>query len=573
MARHDPMMNQSRTSRVLPGGRLALVGLCLVALPIDCSSKESGGPPTPQITAITGSVTDTSAAALAGVAVSGGGTTATTDATGKFQLNAPSTAGTLVTFTKAGFVSTLKRVDVLNQMATGLAVVMMPEAAPVTLDLSAGGTASGARGATLTTTAGAFVDRSGSSVSGSASVYLTPFDPSDASQVRALPNLSANTQDGKAVELESFGVLDVTVRMNGEPLNIGPGKTVTVRIPAPAGGGTPPATIPLWSFDPSTGRWKQEGTATFLAAEKVYEAQIGHLSMWNADQPLSATCIKGLVKTDTGAVLPGAYMTADGIDYSGTSSATAGTDGRFCMVVRKSSKVRVWAIHPSGGGTAREVQSGSADTTVPPDCSSPACLDVGEWAVKAGTITGTSGTTKDCKDVQNPFAGTCADNMWGFAACFAAAGACTVDISTGEMSWANGARIVQQGMGSTGGKMTYYGPGGQTCGSATFVTMDQSGAEILFTDATSNSSFTMKTDTQGTTTIVCPDGRQFTLTSEASKAFEICAGTNQQAQQQCTVKGLPNQCDPSNASACPSGQKCCNLGSGIFMCLPGTSCP
>jgi hypothetical protein len=63
------------------------------------------------------------------------------------------------------------------------------------------------------------------------------------------------------------------------------------------------------------------------------------------------------------------------------------------------------------------------------------------------------------------------------------------------------------------------------------------------------------------------------MTSEAAKAFQVCAGTSQSSQQQCTVKGTPGQCDVTNPSACATGQKCCDLGSGFFICLPNEACP
>ncbi len=67
-----------------------------------------------------------------------------------------------------------------------------------------------------------------------------------------------------------------------------------------------------------------------------------------------------MVKNSDGSVMPGAHVSARGIDYTGTSTAQAGADGRFCMAVRKNSRVAVLAEHAAGGGQEREVQSGDA---------------------------------------------------------------------------------------------------------------------------------------------------------------------------------------------------------------------
>lgn len=548
-----------------------LIVLSLVALLVHCSKSGNDTPPAPQVTAVMGSVVDTSGTPIAGVQVAGGGASATTDAQGKFQLDAPAAAGTAVTFTKDGFVGTRKRVDVKDKTATALAVVMMPEAPAVPLDAEAGGIAQGTRGAQLAAQAAAFVDSTGSPVTGMVDVHLTAFDPSKESELRALPNLSADTSGGQAVELESFGVLDVTVRQDGKKLDVKSGEQLTIRIPAPAGTADPPATIALWSFDGDKGRWQEEGTATYLAAEGVYEAKIGHMSMWNADQPLTSTCIRGVVKVEGGAPLPGGHVVGSGVDYNGVSEATTDGAGQFCMVVRKSSKVRVTATHPQGGGHVREVQSSGGDTSIPPNCGQ--CADVGEWVVKAGEIKGPGGETKDCKDVNNPFVGTCADNLWGFSECFNPTGACTYDMTTGEMSWESGAHFTTSGMmGQPGAEMIYWGPGDKKCATGTFSQMSQELTVLELTIHTTNTSFKIEIDGEGNQTIVCPGGQRITMTKEDQEVFQACSGTSQTQQEQCEVVGLPGLCSATNP--CPDNGVCCDAGAGYSFCMPaGMECP
>src|SRR6202008_1408413 len=46
-----------------------------------------------------------------------------------------------------------------------------------------------------------------------------------------------------------------------------------------------PATIALWSFDETTGLWKEEGTATKTGSN--YIALVHHFSYWNCDMPFT----------------------------------------------------------------------------------------------------------------------------------------------------------------------------------------------------------------------------------------------------------------------------------------------
>src|SRR5690606_3761308 len=97
-------------------------------------------------------------------------------------------------------------------------------------------------------------------------VSLTPLDPSVPAELAAYPgDFSAETMDGASVMLETFGVMDVTIRQAGEELNVAPGRALTVRFPAPAGNAAPPAVAGLWSFDEARARWVEEGSASYDA--------------------------------------------------------------------------------------------------------------------------------------------------------------------------------------------------------------------------------------------------------------------------------------------------------------------
>ena len=381
--------------------------------------------------------------------VSGGGAETTTGADGTFELNATAGDGVVITFEKDGYLRGIKQVDVQNETPTALWITLVEEAAPVDLDSEAGGIVSGSRGANISAPAAAFVDQSGAAISGTVQVHLTPLDPAVSAELEAYPgDLAARQTDGASAQLETYGVMDITVRQDGEELQIGSGKSLDIKIPAPSDGvSSPPATVGLWSFDEEEGIWVEEGEAVYNATDGTYDATIAHLSYWNADAVQDSTCIRGTVQDQYGNPIPGASLSAKGLDYLGWSDATAGANGEFCLVVRKNSSVEVTAIHPNGGGSTRTVSGGSSDTTVPPNCGS--CEDQGTWIVEQGVVTGPDGETIDCSTIGSPYIGTCVEGMMEIFTCFNPQGACTYNMGTGMVTYANGASMTMGGMSGT----------------------------------------------------------------------------------------------------------------------------
>jgi hypothetical protein len=233
----------------------------------------------------------------------------------------------------------------------------------------------------------------------------------------------------------------VTVRQGDTDLTIADGMGVVVEFPLPDPmPATPPETIALWGFDDATGEWTEEGTATLDLERGVYVGTITHLSPWNCDQPLEATCVKGRVVDESGDGIPGAYILARGVDYSGDSGATAGEGGEFCVPVRKDSQIEVTVYLPGGEQQTREITSGSQDTTVPAACDDPRCLDAGEWvfAEGAGDEDGWVGGDACFGDdigarVSMDLEGDVQDDIdWQGSAWFASCGALSGSTSSGE---------------------------------------------------------------------------------------------------------------------------------------------
>jgi hypothetical protein len=554
---------------------IGFVGLLVVSAACSTSESRPGLPADQAVTALRGTIKGTDGKPISGVAVKAGAVTATSNAEGKYDLKIP-TGDAIARFSKDGFVDGIRAVSVVDGRPTQVDVTLLAQAPPVVLDSTAGGTVNGGRGARVIAPAGAFVDGAGKAVTGPVNVYLTPLDPSVAAERASAPGFLAQ-QGGTPGMLESFGMVDITVKQGDQRLNVAAGKELELRIPAPAGAATPAATMPLWSFDESKGVWVDEGTATYDPATKTYVGKAKHMSLWNCDQVLTATCICGLVKEKSGAVLPGARIEGSGIDYFGTSTANANNDGKFCLAVRKDSEISLAAYHRSGGGTVRNVRSGSADTNVPPQMGDARCVDVGVWEVERDVFVTAGGTAVSCGNVPNPFANSCATELGSvFGGCYKPEGSCTTSFgATGAtVRFANGAYYTSDG---AGGK--YYSSTGQLCATATFEGGADGGAMTMRYTLPNNRVFTMTIADggKGDMVIGCPDGGQVRVTPEQRQALEACSQNQSDGggAASCTNQGfdgggVPGTC--TSDTQC-NGQVCCTIpNSTTRVCLTRESC-
>ena len=548
---------------------------------------------------------------LAGAAVTGGTEPATTGPDGRFEVRAAVGQRIVFRFEAEGYLPASRTVDVLEKKATSVHAKLLAIAPAQPLDATMGGSVAGARGATMTAPAGAFVDAAGAAVAGMVDVHLTPIDPSDANEVVANSGdfLGVNPAGGAPQALESFGMLDVTVTQGGEKLQVADGMGLAVTIPAPArmpAGAAPPDSIPLWSFDHAQDRWVLEGDATFDAATGTYRASLGHMSAWNCDRPLEATCITGLVKDSSGTPLAGSAITAEGVNYFGTSSGTTGEDGRFYVAVKKDSDVSVLAEHSQGGGQIRQVRSGNADTDVPPTAGDPRCLDVGEWQVVAGQVSLTDGRTIDCADTDNPFTEGCAADLWqGAFECVKPWNTCDYRTTPGststEVVYDNGNRMVSEYDMATGTSHSTFYDGDRVC-----YTQDTSGigvgagqtVTVTFT-LPNGQAWQWAIDTSdgggGDITITCPGGEVVIFTAEEREILKACMSNGDsdedgESSMMCTYNGMasPTPVAPGGGGSmgnigtmcegdgdCTGDNSCCPImsqGMTYSFCYPEMYC-
>lgn len=509
-------------------------------------------------------------AGVASASIAIGTQTTQTDADGRFKLSAPP-GPAVVVINAAEHVINVQRVTLVDG-PTALNVALLPEGPAVVVDATTGGEATGERGARVMVPAGSLIDPAGMSIAGEVTVHLTPIDPSVAAQFDAAPgDFEARTAGGAVAQLESFGMLDVTIRQDDSVLQVAPGMTLQISIPAPSGMTAPPATMPLWSFDEAQGLWIEEGTLTLDADAGVYVGEISHMSVWNADQALDTTCISGKVVDAEGNAIPGARVRGRGVDYGGSDATMADAEGRFALLVRKDSAVSVAAYHADGGGQVREVRSGDATAPQPVTVGDASCTDTGVWTVERGTVVFDDGTRVTC--AENSFEqlglAQCLPMLAEVGRCYRPQGECTQEglLTT---RYANGAASIVE---VNGGVVTVIlqGANGVECARQT---VDGSSVKVTLPDGRTETYGVRFDANTAAVTYVCANGTERTITAADQEILAACTGNSEE---ECTPDSTTNDCE--TRADCGEGQGCC-LGScfseavcpTITPCVDGTEC-
>lgn len=178
------------------------------------------------------------------------------------------------------------------------------------------------RGAHVVVPAGALVDTAQNPATGSVTLAFATLNPAR----RALPgDYRAVDRSNAPAEMLSFGALYAEFRdTGGNPLNLKPGSSAEIRVPVSAEQ-RPVAkpTIAMWSYNPQTGLWVEEGQAGLQNTPQgwMYVGKTTHFSSINMDvagnDPAQSTC----VRFELGASLSGwtnLVMRAY-VSYAGTS--------------------------------------------------------------------------------------------------------------------------------------------------------------------------------------------------------------------------------------------------------------
>jgi len=400
---------------------MALAGTALVIGGCGSSSSGGGGVSAPGTLApgttpatptgvVSGIVRDAAGTAVAGVtitAVSATGAaadvarardtesvTTTSAADGSYSMDVPETERCLITFVKNGYVLACLIVRVRSDQPVSLSPNITAIGTTAAIDAVTGGTVTTADGATLVLAANSLVDAAGEVFSGVANVAMTAFDPSTTAGRNAFPGeFEGIDTSGSTVPFLSYGFMDATVQDgDGNQLQLGDGNTAGIKIPIPAGlQGAAPASMPLWYFNTTDGRWYQVGTGT--KDGNFYQANISHFSFWNFDYPYDRAYVKGRVVDCDGNPVAGAQVIVKGVSTNTWFNAERSTaeDGVFPATdgsnydnfpgipIEAGATCEIWAskqgvtgqraefIAPAAGETLDfgDLEYGDCDVTVP----------------------------------------------------------------------------------------------------------------------------------------------------------------------------------------------------------------
>ena len=229
-----------------------------------------------------GLVLSTNGSPVSGATITIGNSTVQTNAQGIFVIKNADVKEKFayVKATKAGFVNG-SRTMVPTTGSNKINIMMIPATNTSTVASGAISTVSLPNG-TKVKFDGSFKDANGNAYNGNVNVAMFHLKPSDQYLNELMPgSFLANNTDGNSRIMETYGMLHVQLTgASGQNLQIASGHTaeMTVTIDATQTS-TAPATIPLWSFNETTGIWQEEGSATKVG--NAYVGNVSHFSWWN----------------------------------------------------------------------------------------------------------------------------------------------------------------------------------------------------------------------------------------------------------------------------------------------------
>lgn len=199
---------------------------------------------------------------------------------------------------------------------------------------------------------------------GQATGRVTPLLP--ASNLDVLPG---NYLGAGYAPIESFGALNVRFNdAEGSALDLAPGETATVRIPASTRGTELPASVPLFRYDPTTGLWQQLSTATLVgsAPSQYYEGTISRTGTWAAARAYSFVDVVGCVEDTLGTRIPDAVVTIEATSYASKLTAVTDAAGNFVLPMKPESDAFLQAIKGGAVSNSADIESQTGNLTVTP---------------------------------------------------------------------------------------------------------------------------------------------------------------------------------------------------------------
>lgn len=179
-------------------------------------------------------------------------------------------------------------------------------------------------------------------------VYLDPENENFANQMPG--DLTTNNDE----QLVSLGMVAVELTgSNGEQLQLADGEKAKLTFPVPANAKEVPATMPLWSFNETTGLWEKEGEATYDATKNAYVGYVTHFSWHNLDYEMARATLKVKV-TDAN----GNPVVDVPVDFDGQREINTDKNGIAKCVVPSDTKLYVRVKSEDYGNYAADYSNG-----------------------------------------------------------------------------------------------------------------------------------------------------------------------------------------------------------------------
>lgn len=325
---------------------------------------------------LSGIVKDTEGNPVADVTVSTGSSVATTNASGLFSFSKVDVVAnrSVVRFTKSGYFDVVRSVEVENEDNWNVVICKKDNSefsSKATYASSAPKDLEAAKMKVSLEQDGYVTDATGKAFFGEVNAEMVYLDPNNENFSDMMPggDLAAVRTDGSESQLVSYGMTAVNLTdNNGNKLQLKDGQPATLSFPIPEGmTENPPSTIPLWSFNESTGLWEEEGEATLVG--DVYVGQVHHFSWWNLDYPNEQGTVEGYVKDASGNPVKGITLhigqvttTTDSKGYY-KQAVPANTD--FEIVIRSADYGNYKNVHPVFVSGLDKKETRRVDITLP----------------------------------------------------------------------------------------------------------------------------------------------------------------------------------------------------------------
>lgn len=305
-------------------------------------SLETPGNPEPNkpieyVTAgISGHVTDDSNLPVSGAVVTAGSASTTTDINGDFSISLASLDKNTgyIKVDKSDYFPGSRTIMVNAGALHYITVQLIKKKVSGTVSGSTGGNITVQGGGSIVFTGNSFVNTADNSAyTGTVSVSTSFLNPSADNFDDIMPGaLRGITTTNEETGLQSFGMMAVELTgASGEKLQLATGKTAALTFPiTPELQAEAPATIPLWSFNDTTGLWKEEGVATKQG--NYYVGTVGHFSTWNCDYPYGYVNFRVRIKDENGIPVYKARVVLRAITTNYASEHTDSTGRVSCGI-------------------------------------------------------------------------------------------------------------------------------------------------------------------------------------------------------------------------------------------------